>query len=275
MMLLASMLPLLVLVALTLTALGIEKVLFRTPMRWWRFGLIWLSLFAVLHLDVAVGYFVEYRPMVKRYGDGRVLKRVVADGFLDAYGEFARTTAQRTEPGFVLFTQGYPFRYVELETVHARHSRLLASPSQSANPYFSDYVHFYKAKTGSTECAMFDALPDVKSLRNRYGIPDDACIASKRTHDPISTYEMKEAKSGRLNRGSLFPIEGSVYALVDRRTNESIADCSVFDYHPLIGRVLFAELISWSHNPSCRGPGFWRLIVDAIEPMPNKNTTEM
>ena len=145
----------------------------------------------------------------------------------------------------------------------------------SADRSDAEYVHFYKAKSGSAECARFDALPDADTLRRQYGIPDDACIASKQTRDPISAYEMKQVKFGRLNRGSVFPIEGSVDALVDRRTQERIADCSVFGYHPLIGRVLYAELISWSHNPPCLGSGFWRLIVDAIEPMPNKNTTEM
>jgi hypothetical protein len=259
---------------LWLIAVGIERVAFKHPYRSWRQGLIFSALILLLHLDVAIGYFVAYRPMVKQTGDGEVLKHVSADGFLDPYGEFAETTLQRTEPGFALFQPNYPFRYVELETRHARYSRLLAPYSSFPSRRDAEYVHYFRADSGSPECARFDALPDVVELRRQYMIPDGACIASSQTRDPISKFEAREIAFGRLNPDSMFPIDGSVTALVDRQSGEAIARCSVFGYRPLISRLIFIEFVHWSHNPACLGSGFWPLITNSIQVPTNKNTEE-
>lgn len=256
---------LLLLILLWLLAWVIEKAFFPRPLRWWRSGLIALGLLVVLHADVLIGYFVEYRPAVKEAGNGQVLKEVMADGFLDGGGSTLPLDIRWIEPGLVLFKKDYPFRYVEMRSASASKSRLLASYG-IANSANWTYVHFYKAATGSPKCEKFEGLADVAQFRAKHGIPASECIAARQTREPISRYEVTGQVRRKLNPRSPFFVMAYETSVVDRESNEVIARCRALEIKPQISRVIFVQLLHGSYNPACnRREGTWSLITSAID----------
>lgn len=253
--------PLYIFLALLwLLARWIQKQFLHTPPRWWRSLLIWIGLIALAHVDVPIGYFTQYRPLVKRVGNGVVLQHVVADGFLDPYGSL---TLQYTEPELALLQPGYPYGYVEMkaDSDRARKSRFAVERTR--------YVSFSTVdRKNGADCSGWDNLPDSAELRERYTRLAEVCIVARHTREPISRYELRETPVHKLNPGSPFPINGVIHELTDRQTGEPIAQCYLFWYSPLISRLIGAEFVHWKHQPTCLGDGFLELITASIQPRP-------
>lgn len=254
---------------LWVSARAISKWKFPAQVQWWRTALIWVGLFVLTHADVMIGYFVEYRPMVLEAGDGRVLKRVVADGYLDYYAMqlISKPEEYRREPGLVLFEKGNQFRYIEMKSTKAYDSRLLSSVYPTIPYGEAQYAHFYRAIVGTPDCEAFNALPDATELREKYSIPGNECIGAKLTREPISRYEYKSTRSAKFHRLSPFYVYGHDKVVRDRNTGEIIVQCRIAAIKPQISRVIFFELIRAASHPKCMSAAsFSTLVAVAIQP---------
>jgi hypothetical protein len=247
---------------LWLFAKGIESDMFSSPRRWWRTTLLWLGIIALLHGDFLVGYLVEYLPAVHKAGNGEVLKRVTADGFLEGAGSYFPE-----EPGVVLFQKNYPFSYVEVRALRTRKSGLVDLRGNTKNGRFPDYVHFFRALASAPECEAFNALPDAIVLRKKFKIPDSECIVAKLTWQPISRYEVTTLATRKLHPNSPFNVTVWDRLLIDRESGETIVRCSSVAIEPQISRIIWIQLLHAYHDPPCfEGRKFFSLIRKAVIP---------